>query len=272
MIDLAPAPVPDLDESWIEGRRDALVAALSGRRRRTVRRVGLTGVTGIAATVATLLLVGGGETSAFAGWSPAPTTPGAGQLSSAETACQSRLSQALALRPTNKAAAAGPATYAPLLTDVRGPYTLTVLGDGGPGDVLCISALDATSLRWMTENGPTPNPGTIELDQISVLARDSQPYTLVMGQVGTGVTSIAFTLGDGTEVTATSGYGRFVAWWPGSQSIVSAAVTTSTGVSTQSLNLSGPPLPPSSPGSKTGPPQPASQSSCVASAQVACAG
>ena len=269
MIDLRPAPVPDLDDEWIASHRSALAAALTHRRHRPVKWVALAGSTGVAATVSTLVLIGGSEQYAFAGWSADPTPPASGQLSAAESVCQARLAQAAQLPsdgnpvvhlPTNSnkaqdfaSAAPDVASFVPELTDVRGPYTLTVLGDGTHG-ALCISAPNAVSLRWISGASAPVGPGVIGVDQVSLLARDGEPYTLVVGHAGAGVTGVTLTLGDGENVTASSGGGIFVAWWPGSETMVSAAVVTSNGTSTQPLNLPGPPLPPA--GTKSPPSTP----------------
>jgi len=253
MIDLQPAPVPDLSEEWIVLHRSALVEALSKRRQRPMKWVALAGATGVVATVSSLVLVGGSEQYAFAGWSASPTTPASGQVSSADTNCKAELAQ---LGSTNKGTDA--ASLAPELSDVRGPYTVTVFGDGTQNEALCVSAPGATSLRWIGRSGTPAGPGAIAVDQVSFLARDGQPYTLVVGRTGTSVTGVTLSLGDGSNVTTTSGNGLFVAWWPGSQTIASAAVSTATGVTTQTLNLVGPGNPPPT---KSSPPPPGTQSS-----------
>ena len=264
MIDLQPAPVPELSEAWIISHQAALVSALSQRRRRPVKWVVLAGATGVAATVSTLVLVGGSPQSAFAGWSASPTAPASGQLTSADTDCQASLTQL----PPSISKGADAASLVPELSDVRGPYTLTVLGDGSQSEVLCISAQGNTSVRWIALSGVPVGPGAIVVDRISFGARDGDPYTLVVGRTGKGVTGVTLSLGNGTDVTATSGNGVFVAWWPGSQSVTSAAVATATGVTTQTLNLTGPGIP-SSP--KSPPPSPpGTQSSCIPNAEVAC--
>jgi hypothetical protein len=264
MIDLQPAPVPELGEAWIASRQAALVSALSQGRRRPVKWVVLAGATGVAAAFSTFVLVGGNPQPAFAGWSASPTAPAIGQLTSADTDCQASLTQ---LPPSvNKGADA--TALVPELSDVRGPYTLTVLGDGSRNEVLCISAQGNTSVRWIALSGVPVGPGAVIVDRTSVGARDGERYTMVVGRTGEGVTGVTLSLGNGTDVTATSGNGVFVAWWPGSQSVTSAAVATVTGVSTQTLNLPGagiatsPKSPPPSP--------PGTQSSCVPSANVAC--
>jgi hypothetical protein len=268
MIDLPPAPVPDLSDDWLASHREALVDALSQRRRRPVRWVTLAGATGVAATVSSLLLLGGSTTNAFAGWSAAPTAPASGQLTTADTSCQADQAQAVQFFPPDEGPVPDIATFVPELSDVRGPYTLTLLGNGGPGAILCISSSTSTVLRWIAGSGTPVGPGTIALDQVSSLTRDSQPYTLVEGRTGTGVSAVTLILGDGTQVTATSGHGLFLAWWPGSQNITSAIVATPTGVSTQTLNLPESQVP-NSP--KTPPYLPGVQTSCVPSATVACA-
>lgn len=255
MIDLQPAPVPDLSEEWIASHRAALVNALSQRRRRPMKWAAIAGATGVAATISTLVLVGGSEQYAFAGWSASPTMPATGQVSSADATCHAALAQ---LGPTNRGSDA--ASFVPELSDVRGPYTITVFGDGaGRGAALCVSAPGATSLRWIDESGPPVTPGAIAIDQVSLLARDGQPYTLVVGRTGSGVTGVTLTLGDGSNVTTTSGDGILVAWWPWNQTIASAAVSTATGVSTQPLDLPGPLSQVS--GTKSPPPLPGTQSS-----------
>jgi hypothetical protein len=266
MIDLQPAPVPELSEAWIISRQAALVSALSQRRRRPVKWVVLAGATGVAATVSALVLVvGGSPQSAFAGWSPSPTPPASGQLTSADTDCQASLTQ---LPPfLNKGADS--ASLVPELSDVRGPYTLTLLGDGSQSEVLCISTPDNTAVRWIALSGVPVDPGAIVVDRISSGVRDGDPYTLVVGRTGQGVTGVTLSLGNGTDVTATSGNGVFVAWWPGSETITSAIVATATGVSTQTVNLPGTGIP----SSRKSPPPPSplgTQSSCIPSAEVAC--
>lgn len=93
MIDLQPAPVPELSEEWVASRSSALFAAVSRRRRTPSRWVAVAGSTGVAATVTTLVLVSGSPQSAFAGWSASPTAPTSGQLTSADTNCQADLAQ-----------------------------------------------------------------------------------------------------------------------------------------------------------------------------------
>jgi hypothetical protein len=266
MIDLHPAPVPQLGEEWITSRQSALVAVLSQRRRRPLRWAAVAGATGVAAAVSGLILLGGSEQSAFAGWSPSPTPPTRNQLPSADAGCQAHLAQ---LPPFSNKGAGG-ASLVPELSDVRGPYTVTVFGNGTQSGALCITAPDGDSaVRWIMHSGAPVTSGAIAVDQVSILARDSQPYTLVEGRTGGGVTGVSLVLGNGAKVTATIGDGAFAAWWPGSESITSAIVSTASGSVTQTVNLPGSSIP-SSPKAPP-PPSPAgTQSSCVSSASVAC--
>ena len=265
MIDLQPAPVPELSEEWIASHQTALIAVLSQRRRRSLKWVALAGASGAAATISSLVLVGGNAQSAFAGWSPSPTPPASGQLTTADAGCQARLAQL----PSSSNKGTDGASLVPEVSDVRGPYTITVLGNGTGSDALCITTPDGNSaLRWILPSGPPVGAGAIAVDQDSTSARDGQPYTLVEGRAGDGVTGVTLVLGTGDQVTATVANAVFVAWWPGSESVTSAIVTTPTGASTQTVNLPGPGIPTSP---KSPPPSsPGTQSSCVPTADVAC--
>lgn len=256
MIDLQPVPVPELSLEWIDSRESALVETLSQRRRRPMKWVALAGASGVAASVATLGLVGGSPQSAFAGWSATPTPPAAGQLTSAISDCQAGLAQI----PSNVNDGENPSSLMPELTDVRGPYTVTVFGQEGQDELVCIAAPSGASLRWIGASSAPVSPGAIAVDRISYGARDGESYMLVVGRTGAGVTGVTLSLGDGSQVTATNGNGVFVAWWPGSQNISSAAVATATSVTTQTLNLTGSGIS-SVPGTKSAPPPSGSKSS-----------
>jgi hypothetical protein len=260
MIDLHPAPVPELSEEWLASHRAALLEALPSRRRHPMRWAAVAAVGSAAASVSTVVLVGGSAQSAFAGWSASPTPPASGQISDAVATCEGYLAKAAQSQPSDKGPAPDVASFVPELSDVRGPYTVTVLGDGGQNAALCIADPQGSiSLRWLSSSGMPVTAGTVAVDQVSILARDGQPYTLVVGRTGAGVTGVSLTLGNGTDVTATSGDGIFVAWWPGSQSITSATVSTASGSTAQQLDLPGPVLPPA--GDKSPPPSGGAQSS-----------
>jgi hypothetical protein len=257
MIDLRPAPVPTLSDEWIDRHRKALVDALEPSRHRSMKWVTLTGATGVAATVSAIVLFGGSQQYAFAGWSASPTTPATGQVSTAEADCQAQLAHPRFV-PTNRGTDAS--SLRSELSDVRGPYTFTLFGNGDNEEVLCVSALGNMSLRWITQSNTPVAAGKIVVDQVAFREQEGQPYTMVVGRTGADVTGVTLSLANGDSVTATSGNGYFLAWWPGSDVVPSATVDTATGTSTQSLDLTGsgdPPPTKSSAGS------PGTQSSCV---------
>ena len=88
------------------------------------RRPLLVGVTGVAAAsgagvIAAVLSLAGGAGTAFAGWTPQPTTPTAAQLTATEAYCASNVPwPALPLK----------------LVDARGPFTFMVYSDGTSND------------------------------------------------------------------------------------------------------------------------------------------
>jgi hypothetical protein len=234
MIDLQPAPVPTLTDEWIVSHRSALVEALEPRHHGPVKWVTFAGAAGVAATVSALVLLGGAQQSAFAGWSASPTAPATGQVSAAESDCQAQLAH-----PRFVPAGANAVPMRPELSDVRGPYTTTLFGDGTKNEVLCVSASGNAALQWIAQSGTPVNPGNIVADKV-YLASDGQPYTMLIGRTGSDVTGVTLSLAKGGTVTATSGNGFFLAWWPGSDAVTSATVETPTGTSTQPLSLAGP--------------------------------
>ena len=249
MIDVHPAPVPQLSDWWIDSRHAALVKALARRRRRPARWATVAGASGAAASVSMIVLLGGSPQSAFAGWSAIPTPPVGAQLTSAVDECQTGMAQI----PTNLSKGGDLSSLAPEVTDVRGPFTVTVFGDHAQHEVVCVASSQSASLRVIAPSGAPVSPGSITIDHVSYLSREGQDYTLVVGRTGAGVTGVTLSLADGNQVTATDGEGIVVAWWPGSQGVASAAVATASGVTTHELDLTGP-SPSPSPGTKPAPP------------------
>jgi hypothetical protein len=251
MIDLKPPPVPELSEERIDSHRSALLESIGDQHHPTAKWAILSGGTiAVAASVSAALMVGGSgqapvhlaanSRDVFLRWSASPTTPAIGQLTAADTSCGSSLQ----LPPINEGTIG--VSLVPELSDVRGPFTVTVFGNGTQNEALCMSTSDASSsVQWIDVSATSPSPGAIVVDKLSTGALDGQPYTLVVGRTGTGVTGVTLSLANGDDVTTTSGNGLFVAWWPGSQSIASASVATASGVSTQTSNLAGPANPPS---------------------------
>jgi hypothetical protein len=245
MIDLKPPSVPELSEERIVSHRSALLEAIDDQHHRAAKWVLLSGGSLAAASVSAVLMVGGSGQApvhlaakshdVFLRWSASPTTPAIGQLTAADTSCGSSLQ----LPPISESTIG--VSLVPELSDVRGPFTVIVFGNGTQNEALCMSTSDASSsVQWIDVSATSPSPSAIVVDKVSNAALDGQPYTLVVGRTGTGVTGVTLSLANGDNVTTTSGNGLFVAWWPGNQSITSASVATASGASTQTSNLAGP--------------------------------
>jgi hypothetical protein len=233
MIDLQPVPVPDLDEQRVAMQRAAILHAISERRRRPMKWVVVAGAAGVAAAVSALVM-GGGSTRppAFAGWSAVPSALDASQVSTADTTCQAQLAGSA---PRNLGF--DPSSLAPELTDVRGPFTVTVFTDSAQDEALCMTTPDSsnTAWQWIARPEVPVGPSAVAVDRISSGSQDRQSYTLVVGRTGSGVTGVTLVLSNESDVTATTGNGLFIAWWPGDQGIASAEVTAPNGVLTQTL-------------------------------------
>jgi hypothetical protein len=80
---------------------------------------------------------------------------------------------------------------------------------------------------------PVPPAGQVEVTGWANSPAD--PYTVIYGRVGAGVSAVQFPLADGTTVQATVSDGWFAAWWPGSEKVDTASLATAQGTVAQDL-------------------------------------
>ena len=220
-----------------------------------------------AATAGTILaLVLGGATPAYAGWSATPVLSSA-PTTSAAPSCLSTLSSA----PQAPSGASTTETWQTLLSDVRGPFTVTLL-QSGSSYATCFTGPFFTEVNRITSapngsgssssgelsvssqaaNGGQNAPqggvgslvsleGTMSGDLTQVLQNHlttstDGPYTFIDGRVADGITGVTLALDDGQNVVSTVADGWFVAWWPGSTAdATSAQVTKASGTSSENL-------------------------------------
>ncbi|HUY20734.1 MAG TPA: hypothetical protein VMV22_00185 [Acidimicrobiales bacterium] len=232
MTDLLPPPVPSLSDDWVARRRHHLVAELCVRPR---RRRPLAATIGVGAAVggaaAVVAVVAPGAPAAFARWNASPTAPAAGQVATAQAACQARL---VPLTTAERGAASG---WQPAVTDIRGPFTLSVF-TAGTATATCLDdgSFESVSVR-VGPQPPPPPAGGVVVDQASFTARQGEPFTLVVGRAGAGVTAVTLVRADGSTIETSLADGRFAAWWPGDGAVRGAEASTPTGVVTTPLHL-----------------------------------
>jgi hypothetical protein len=223
----------------------------------TISTVGA--ATGITAVVSVFMV--GGSQVAFAGWSATPTTPVGARSAvlSADTqgSCQSDVASA----PDSS----GQGSWDQVATDVRGPYTVTVYENGSDGLASCFTGPSFTTFQAesLTDGGgmavslsgsspvsgshpPTggsstgmrvQSGGAIEQLLVSHLWQAGNgTYTLAEGRLASPVTAVTLVLSNGQDVTATTGNGWLVAWWPSSEDVTAAQITTAGGTTTEPLN------------------------------------
>jgi hypothetical protein len=224
------------------------------RRRWPLTMSAVGAASGTAAVVSVVVL--GGSQTAFGGWSATPKTLTADQSAATQTNCQANLPAALSQGPWNQVA-----------TDTRGPYTVVVYQSGsslascfmGPS----FTTVQAESLEsakggvMVSASGVSPPAGASssvgglvaggDIEQLLV-SHFSQagngPYTLAEGHLEPTVSAVTLVLSDGQDVTATTGSGWLVAWWPGSADVTAARVTSASGTTTEQLNHLRLPTPP----------------------------
>jgi hypothetical protein len=233
MNDLEAPRVPYLSDDRLLARQQHLVQEIGVRRRRRQRRglaFGGVGLTASAVTAALVIVLGAGTPSAFAAWTPSPTTPAPGQAAAAEGACT-----AGAATPP----AGAPATPTKVtLADTRGPFTLLLFGanTASRGALMCLSGPDGVHFSVSSGNQPAlPGSDQITLDRLQGESADGHPYTIAEGSTGSGVSAATLVLNNGSKVVTTVGNGLFLAWWPGSATVTSATLTTSSGTTTQAI-------------------------------------
>jgi hypothetical protein len=218
--------------------------------------VAVGGVAAAAATgVAVWLFALSPQTStAFAGWTATPGAAAPGQVTTAESTCESRVAALPSAPPHGgqKPPALGLAGLQPVLNDTRGPFTWVILADSDASRYAsCISGPSLNTVSADSSVSPATGPGANGSGSSSGLSApagqvrlassshtstpDGASYSFAEGRVGSGVTDAALVLSDGTHVEATLQNGWFAAWWPGDSTLSSALVTTASGTTTEQL-------------------------------------
>jgi hypothetical protein len=195
----------------------ARLSAIDYRPRRgrfgVVSAVSALGAGGAAAALTAVFALSSGAAPAFAGWQATPTSPAPGQLTQAALACGQDLGS-------------------PVLTDSRGPYTVSIYADSTARDV-CLSGNGVSMSSSSSSVAPiSVAAGHIELDGGGTRDSAGNALTLVDGRTGAGVTAVMIERSDGSSVQATVTNGWYVAWWPGTVAATNAEVTTASGTST----------------------------------------
>jgi hypothetical protein len=239
-------------------------------RRAAPTALGATAV-GAAAAGTALVVALGGAAPAYAGWSATPTAASSSPSSQADQSCLGALSS---VQPAGRELGSGP--WQPLLTDVRGPFTVAlyqnnsadmgcftsssftqvtvVSSDGTSNGVLKVSGSDSGSGSGSGSPAQGLSTGTVggttsgDLQNVvqSHLSTTDGPYTLVDGRVASGVTGVTLVLDNGQDVVATVADGWLLAWWPSDAAATSSQVTNASGTTSETLvsSTKGPPTPP----------------------------
>jgi hypothetical protein len=217
------------------------------------------------------VVVLGSAPPAFAGWTAVPAAA-AIPSTTAASSCQEQL--------TNSRALTG-GQWTVLDTDVRGPYTViiyqnsqtyatcfrgpsftvvnaanaggggeergstSVRVEAGPRGAATRSSTGSVSvLKGTSSDGSTPSIPEMTVSHLDLSSSNGDTYTLVDGQLPSGVSGVTLVRSDGSRVRATSENGWFVAWWPNDVGVASAKVDLPSGRSDESFTAPAPTLPP----------------------------
>ncbi len=195
-----------------------------------------------------------------------PTAASPSPSSQADQSCLGALSSD---QPAGGELSSGP--WQPLLTDVRGPFTVA-LYQNASAYMGCFTSSSFTQVTLVSSDGGTSN-GVLKisgsgsgspvqgLSRVSVsgttsgdlqnvvqshLSTADGPYTLVDGRVASGVTGVTLVLDNGQDVVATVADGWLLAWWPSDAAATSSHVTNASGTTSETLvsSTKGSPTPP----------------------------
>ena len=227
------------------------------------------------AGTAVAVMVAGGTPAAYAGWSATPTSASTPSPQAAAS-CQDQLASS----PAGPRGQLGSGPWQNVLTDVRGPFTVSLFQDDG-AYAACFTSASFTEVNQIASSGGAGVSGTqvgsasgtasssgggqgAGLSSTSVSRTSSGDlenvmqthlstsadgaYTLVDGRTASGVTGVTLVQQGGQDVVATVDDGWFIAWWPGDAAATSVQVATVSGTASEQLE----PLPmpePSGPGS-----------------------
>jgi hypothetical protein len=205
----------------VHATHDLLAADYHARTRRVRPPVAIGGGLATAAgALAAVLSLAGGASTAFAGWTPQPTTATPAQLAAAEAYCAENV----------------PFPGLPLkLADTRGPFMILVYSNGGSNDFCTVGPSFRNGSGWSTSPPVTPPAGRLFLWSDHTSTDGGQSYGSMIARAGDGVSAANLTLDDGSVVTATVENGWAVAWWPGTHHLATAQLTTPSGTQTQTF-------------------------------------
>ncbi len=211
-----------------------------------------------AAAAGTVLAVAlGGAAPAYAGWNAAPTA------STSPTPSPQAGQSCLGALPSDAPGGAGlgSGTWQPVLTDVRGPFTVALYQDNG-AYMSCFTSSSFTQVTQVISDSESSNgvvrfsgsgagssaPGLTTVTISGTSSGDLQnvvqshlsttadgPYTLVDGRVASGVTGVTLVLDNGQDVAATVADGWLLAWWPSNAAATSSQVSSASGTTSEPL-------------------------------------
>ena len=103
---------------------------------------------------------------------------------------------------------------------------LLFVGSGGSYECFVKSPASVVGVGGSPDGSSSRTPSAahpVTLSSPELFTDIKAKFQLVTGQAARGVTSITLKLSDGTVVHPALGHGYFVAWWPGTATVVSSA-------------------------------------------------
>lgn len=195
---------PDVATSvWAQVERGIVAGTASppSPRRRGWLHAGL-GAAAAAAAASVLIIQPWAADNAYASWTAVPDQVGSSTLHSLGATCvthqRTHFRQAIAMHA--------------VVGEQRGHFHAVLLG--GAGALSACVGVPNGELGGLTQLGGAPAASPIALDANPGLLSGPDAFRVAYGRIGAPVAKVVVTTADGRSVTASTGNGYFLAWWP----------------------------------------------------------
>lgn len=205
----------------------------SGGRRRRLRARWLIPAAAAAAVVTVIAVNGGGQTPAYASWTPKPGRVASPVLAKTADACRASMAdwekQGPQTGPDRQVVRADTAKV--VVAEQRGDYVFVSMVSDSGAEIACLAKAgrpdQIMSAGGSSPSATTPAPAPVAADNVEqrgvgLSSADEGTFGMTSGRVGRDVRGVTIVTG-GTEVEATVANGWFSAWWPAASGFVGSA-------------------------------------------------
>lgn len=187
--------------TWARIERDIAAGTRRPQPVRWAARAGL-GLAAAAAAGALLVVQPWSGGTAYASWTAVPDQVDATTLHSLGADCATKIHSHFKQAPDMRA----------VVGEMRGDFHAVLMGGGGSLSA-CVD-IDSGELGGLTSASGTPEAGEVILDANPGLLTGPDAFRVAYGRFAAPAAKVVVQTTDGRSVTASTGDGYFMAWWP----------------------------------------------------------